>query len=70
MLKILFHIDWEESFGIRVRVQHEFEQFKIGYEIRVRMKSNFRIHIDRIDSQVTSYIWRAKQRENTLIQIE
>ena len=56
--------------GISVRIQHGFGELITGYEIRLRLQSNFQIHIDRTAPQKTSYIWRAKQQENALIQIE
>lgn len=50
-------------------IQHGLAQLITGYQIRLRLTSNFQIHIDRME-ETTSYLWRAIDQENDLIKIE
>lgn len=54
---------------LQFRVEHSLGNLMTGYEILLNINSNFRIHIEE-NSDSKSYIWRANQNENILLQFE
>jgi len=57
------------STKIQLRVEHSLGSLMTGYEILLSINSNFRIHIEE-NPHSKSYIWRANQNENILLQFE